>query len=236
MKKKINRVSLIIGLLVFIVVSVVIISNIFARKELNTKKIKNEDVYIYFGKEKFDYSGNIVLEKDNSITSIKLNNKKISLYSEPIYYKSKKSIILPVAYSVCFPKSSGRQYKVQYYTEIQNVGEDYYLVNRNLNSMVTNNFLFDGKDYYIFLSNVFIHFDNQEIPISSMSYVNYQYDTKDLYIYNFSEDKVYYYENVSTDVLATTDNYTINLSSDSILINNKNKLLMKNFDYLKKLK
>ena len=68
-----------------------------------------------------------------------------------------------------------------------------------------------------------------------MSYVNYQYDTKDLYIYNFSEDKVYY-ENVSTDVLATTDNYTINLSSDSILINNKNKLLMKNFDYLKKLK
>ena len=236
MKKKINRVSLIIGLLVFIVVSVVIISNIFARKELNTKKIKNEDVYIYFGKEKFDYSGNIVLEKDNSITSIKLNNKKISLYSEPIYYKSKKSIILPVAYSVCFPKSSGRQYKVQYYTEIQNVGEDYYLVNRNLNSMVTNNFLFDGKDYYIFLSDVLIRFDNQEIPISSMSYVNYQYDTKDLYIYNFSEDKVYYYENVSTDVLATTDNYTINLSSDSILINNKNKLLMKNFDYLKKLK
>ena len=136
---------------------------------------------------------------------------------------------------MCFPKSSGRQYKVQYYTEIQNVGEDYYLVNGNLNSMVTNNFLFDGKDYYIFLSDVLIRFDNQEIPISSMSYVNYQYDTKDLYIYNFSEDKVYY-ENVSTDVLATTDNYTINLSSDSILINNKNKLLMKNFDYLKKLK
>ena len=81
-----------------------------------------------------------------------------------------------------------------------------------------------------------IHFDNQEIPISSMSYVNYQYDTKDLYIYNFSEDKVYYYSDVSTDVLAKSNNFTIDLSSDSIILNNKNKLLMKNFDYLKKLK
>lgn len=236
MKKKIKIVSLIIGLLLFIVVSVVIISNIIARKELNTKKIKNEDVYIYFGKEKFDFSGNIVLEKDDSITSIKLNNKKTALYSEPIYYKKEKSIILPVTYSVCFPKSSGRQYKVQYYTELQNIGDEFFLVNRNLKFNVTNNFLFDGKDYYIFLNDVSIHFDNQEIPISSMSYVNYQYDTKDLYIYNFSEDKVYYYEDVLSDVLAKSDDFTINLSSDSIILNNKNKLLMKNFDYLKKLK
>lgn len=236
MKKKIKKVSLIIGLLIFIVVSVVIISNMIARKELNTKKVKNEDVYIYFGKEKFDFSGNIILEKDDSITSIKLNNRKITLYSEPVYYKNKNSIILPVAYSVCFPKSSGKQYKVQYYTELQNIGEDYFLVNKNLKYKVTNIFLFDGKDYYIFLSDVSIHFDNQEIPISSMSYVNYQYDTKDLYIYNFSEDKVYYYEDVRSDIFAKSDNFTINLSSDSIILNNKNKLLMKNFDYLKKLK
>ena len=62
------------------------------------------------------------------------------------------------------------------------------------------------------------------------------YDTKDLFIYNYKTGKMSSYQNVNGDVLVNNNEFKVNLSSDIIIINNKEKLLMKNFDYLKKLK
>ena len=69
-----------------------------------------------------------------------------------------------------------------------------------------------------------------------MSFVNYVYDSRELYIYNYDEKKIYYFDNISGNVFVSNDLYKVNLRADSLEINGKNKLLMKNFDYLKKLK
>ena len=47
---------------------------------------------------------------------------------------------------------------------------------------------------------------------------------------------MYYFANVTNDVLAEAKGYTINLSIDSLEINGKSKLLLKNFSYLSNLK
>ena len=227
--------SIILGAIIILLVAVVVVNLFFINKDLNSKKIKNEDVYVYFGDEKFNYKGNITLDHEGKITNIKFNNKKVTLYSEPIYYAKKKRVILPVPYSVV-NTSIGLQNKVVFYTEIVNIDDDYYLVNDELNYKLNNHFLFDGADMYIFIQTSTVTFGDKEVEISPLSYVNYVFDTKDLYIYNYEKQKIEYYENVDQDVFVSNKNYKVNLSSDNLIYNDKQKLLMKNFDYLKKLK
>lgn len=228
-------VAIIISTLILLLLIMIILFLFAAKKDLNSKNIKDKDIYIYFGKEKFDFKGNITLDHDNKITNIKLNNKKVELYSEPIYYTKEKSVILPVDYSVV-NTSLGIQNKISYYTEIVNRGDDFYLVNNELDYKLNNNFLFDGCDLYIFIKPSKVTFNNEKIDISPLSFVNYVFDTRELYIYDYENDKIKYYDNVSTDVFVSNENYKINLSSDNMIYKSKEKLLMKNFNYLKKLK
>ena len=221
------------GLTVIIIGLIVIINLFFVTKELKTKKI-DEDVYIYFLEDKFEFKGNITLN-DGNISDLKLDKEKVSLNSEPIYYKNKEKILLPVNYNLA-SLASGVQNKVNYYTELVKDDDDFYLVGKNLNYKINNHILFDGSDFYIFVKNTNITFGDQNIEISPLSYANYIYDDKELYVYNYAEDKVYHYENVEGDVFAVSDKFKVNLTADALVINDKDKLLMKNFDYLKKLK
>lgn len=240
MKKKIKKknvlVSIGIVIILFITAIIVIINVFFAKKDLNTKKLVDESVYIYYSDEKFDYTGNLTLNREGNITSLLLDKQQTKLYNEPIYYAKKEGLILPVHYSVCFPQSSGRQNKVSYYTELIKTHDDYFLVHDGLNYKLNHDFLFDGKDYYIFVDDADVQFSNQHVSITPFSFVNYVYDSHELYIYNYQDDKLSHYDNVTDDVIVTNDYYKVNLSADSIIINGKDKLLMKNFDYLKKLK
>ena len=236
--KNLNKKTLMsigIALLIIILGIIVTINILMAKKELDTFKIKDEDIYIYFSEEKFEFNGNVYLDHDNNITNIKVNNKKTKLYSEPIYYKNEKKIIIPVNYSIV-STLDGVQKKVSYYTVLKNIDDDYYLTGRKLDYKISNNFLYDGSDFYIFINNANVKFDNQSIEISPLSYVNYIYDSKELYIYNYELDEVYHYENVNGEVFVINEDFKVNLSADTIVINGKDKLLMKNFNYLKKLK
>ena len=230
-----KAVSIVTGLLVLLIAVVVIANLFFVNKDLNTKKLKNENVYIYFGKEKFDYKGNITLDHENNITNIKLDNKKVKLFFEPVYSAKDSKLILPCVYSVV-NTSVGTQNKVNYYTEMVKIDDDIYLKNKDLNYKLNNHFLFDGSDFYIFIQESVVSFGGKKINISPLSYVNYVFDTNELYIYDYENDKVYHYDNIKGDVVVTNDNYSVNVSSDIMNINKKEKLLMKNFDYLKKLK
>lgn len=229
-------VSLIFIGIIFIITMVSFVLLYIANKELNTYDFKEAKMYIYFSEEKFDFLGNLKINHDNKVTSIKMDGEKVDLYSEPIYYADKKRLFFPVNYSIVTPLDMGKQYKVSYFSELLTEDEDYYLKQGEENIKVNNSFFFDGEDYYIFINEGDVFFNDQAIHITPYSYVNYIYSKKKLYIYNYEEDKVYYYENVLDDVRFVAKEFEVNLSSDSLLLNGKNKLLMKNFSYLKKMK
>lgn len=239
MKIKENKKTLGLALMltILIMLILVVISLFLAKKDLNEYKIRNEDIYMYFGEKKFEFNSDVILDKDNNITSLKTDNKKLNLYSEPVYIKNKKKVIFPKSMNVVFPKSSFKQYKINYYTVLTKDNEDYKLTNKNLNYRISNSFLYDGNDLYFFITQGTVTFSNQSIDISPMSYVSYSYGNGELYIYNYTEDKVYYYPAmIDGDVIFKNEDFELNISLDSVKSSTKNKLLRKNVDDLNRLK
>ena len=232
-KKKIIT-SIIIGVVFLLIIGIVIFNVFLARKDLNSLVVK-EKLYMYFGTEKFKVNGKVTFNYDGNVSDLLINNKKTELYSEPIYYSDKMKLILPVNYNFV-SYMTGVQNKVNYFTILEQKYDDYYLTNNNLKYKANNGFLYDGSDYYLFLHDAKVEFNGVSADITPFSYVNYIYDSKELYIYNYKEDKVYYYDNVLGNVYVTNDKFKVDVSSDIIVINNKEKLLMKNFEYLKNLK
>ena len=51
-----------VAILVIIIAIIVIINVFFAKKELESKELKNQDIYINFSEEKFDFKGDIILD------------------------------------------------------------------------------------------------------------------------------------------------------------------------------
>ena len=236
-KENKKTLGLALMLTILIMLLLVVISLLLAQKNLNEYKIRNENIYIYFGEEKFEFNSDVILDKDNNISSLKTDNKKLNLYSEPVYIKDKKKVIFPKSMNVVFPKSSFKQYKINYYTVLTKDNEDYKLTNKNLDYRISNSFLYDGNDLYFFITKGTVTFSNQSIDISPMSYVNYSYGNGELYIYNYDEDKVYYYPAmIDGDVIFKNDDFELNISSDSVKSGTKNKLLRKNIDDLGRLK
>ncbi len=236
-KENKKTLGLALMLTILIMLLLVVISLLLAKKNLNEYKIRNENIYMYFGEKKFEFNSDVILDKDNNITSLKTNNKKLNLYSEPVYIKNKKKVIFPKSMNVVFPKSSFKQYKINYYTVLTKDNEDYKLTNKNLDYRISNSFLYDGNDLYFFITKGTVTFSNQSIDISPMSYVNYSYGNGELYIYNYDEDKVYYYPAmIDGDVIFKNDDFELNISSDSVKSGTKNKLLRKNIDDLGRLK
>ncbi len=236
-KENKKTLGLALMLTVLIMLLLVVISLFLAKKNLNEYKIKNENIYMYFGEKKFEFNSDVILDKNNNITSLKTDDKKLNLYSEPVYIKNKKKIIFPKSMNVVFPKSSFKQYKINYYTVLTKDDEDYKLTNKNLDYRISNSFLYDGNDLYFFITKGTVTFSNQSIDISPMSYVNYSYGNGELYIYNYDEDKVYYYPAmIDGDVIFKNDDFELNISSDSVKSGTKNKLLRKNIDDLGRLK
>ena len=190
--------------IVFVAISVIAVISL-TKKDLEELIIENDEVYIYFGEEKFEFKSKATLDHDKGITSLLLDEKKVELQSEPIYYKKRVEALFPQKMSVVFPITNGMQKKVNYYTSIEKNGEDFYLKNKDLDYKISSSFLYDGNDLYF-------------------------------YIYDYSQDNMMFFEQVNEDVYAISNNYKINISIDSLILNNKTKLLMKNLDYLKNLK
>lgn len=209
----------------------------FIRRNLYTLTIQKERLYTYLGEEKFEFNGKIILDKDKNYTTINYKNKEINFFSEPLYYKNKKKVLFPNNMNIVFPKSQFRQYRLNYYTILEKQNDIYNLSNNNLNYNITDAFLYDGNDLYFFITDGKVEFMDQSISISPMSYISYTYGNGELYIYNYDEDKIYYFpQMVNGDVIFKSDDYVLDVSSDSIKNGKHNKLLRKNISDLDMLK
>lgn len=236
MKKVINfikkHIKLFIPILLILISLIVIIILTFMKENMNEYKIEKAKTYIYFGETRFDYNTELTLNAESGVTKIELNGQQVDLDSQPIYYTGLDKVIFPQEMSVIYP-STGQSYKIPRFTniEMQN-GVNYTDATK---TPLDNVFIYDGNDLYFFLDDATLNLGETQIDLSPFSYVIYNYNGE-LYVYNHRDDHMYYLPNVSEDVLVQTDKYKINLSIDSITTKNKEKLLIKNFTYLDKLK
>lgn len=226
---------IIISTVIFIVLAIMVLISILMREKITTITI-NQDVYQIINEEKIEYNTDVVIDsKTNTITQIKKDKKKMNLDSNPIYYKNDDKVIFPQNMSIVFPKSNVEQLKVNYFTTVNKEGKTIYIDRTIKKSPLYNCFLYDGDNTYFFIEETDIEFNDKTYKLSPLSYVILNYDNN-IQIYDYKEDKIYYEEIGDKEVFAKTESYTINLSIDAVELGDKQRLLMKQLDYLKNLK
>jgi hypothetical protein len=228
---------LIISLLVIIVICIATFVTYKQYQELNEFDIKNYELYQYFGGQKFEYTGELTLKRNGDITELKYRDIKIEVDSTPIYFsKIENDMLLPTNMALLIPRMMTKNYKLPYFSRITmeetETDSNAFLVNENDKTYLEKSFLYDGADLYVFLYETTIKIDNKTIKLSPLSYISVIYEGEINY-YDKKNDKFVTIDTSKDDVIATLDSYKINLSTDMIMYETSNKLLIKNVDNLK---
>ncbi len=205
------------------------------KKEIETYTIQDAKLYQYFKEQKREYNSTLTISNEKEITELKIEGKSVELDSTPFYYQEEKKVIFPHQMSVVFPNSNSLQRKVSYFTILDGTDITTYLKNANLNYMLQNAFLYDGNDLYFFPEGVTITVMGTPYSLTPFSYVIVNYNGECIF-YDYEMNQAQVIENVTEDVIATGDNYQLNLSIDATIYGEKSRLLLKKLEYLDNLK
>jgi hypothetical protein len=151
--------------------------------------------------------------------------------TEPLYYENKEEVIFPNTMSVILPVEGKMQRKLNRYTTINGEGIQAIISNQNLKYALTNGFVYDGSNLYFFVEKGTLSWGTNKIELSPMSMVSCYYQG-DLSIYDYEKNEAVLYENVTDDVIMTFEDYSVNLSYDSVAVDNSSFLLHKNIEKL----
>ena len=218
-----------ISLVAFIVLVGVLVITFQAKEELQQFTIKQEELYTFAADHRTEFVGDITLNHENEITKMTYNGSEVVFLSEPIYYKGKKKFVLPNKMSVVFPISNRNQYKINRFTVIDNEGAQPYAQNVDLNYGLTNAFIYDGYDLFVFVEEGTLTYGEKTIQLSPLSFVRCEYKGS-ISIYNFEKDEMIYEELITDNVVASFENYSINLSNDLLIVSDKSTLLTRGID------
>ena len=236
MNTKFNKLYIMIGSTILLFIAMILLFVLFynANKTMNEFHVDDSELYTYFGRQKITYNSHITLTRNNYATEVKIDGDNSTLGTEPLYFKDNKKILIPNDMSIVSPLENMKQRKLNHYSIIESKERGSYLIKDGSNKEVSDLFLYDGNDLYVFLKETNITFGDKNITISPMSFCLCVYNDE-LYIYNYVEDKLYYYdlkEESDVNVFASNDSYTLNINFDYIKFNNKSILLNKKINSL----
>lgn len=228
MEKKDRLVKMI--MLISIIV-LIIIAAIFYYK-INSEIYEQYNFYQYIGGRKVEYGGTLHLTRKKDVTELKLDNITIDLDSTPMYYQDEEArILLPQNMAIVYPNSGSKMYKINHFSNIYKEGYSIYLQSGELEKRLQEAFLYDGTDLYIFLEETAVSVQGIEYVLSPLSYVRVNY-RQEVEVYNKQADEYIWFEDVDEDVIARTEDYSINMSLDKLEKNGEEQLLIKNINNL----
>lgn len=213
------------------VLGVVLILNMRVAKKINELVIE-EEIFLFFENEKFEFNSELVLNRNKDITSIKVDGQEVNLDSEPIYIKNKDEVIFPSTMSLILPLEGVVQKKVNYFSKVKIIDDEVLLDTNGLkNYPLSKAFLYDGQDLYFFTEDVVLIVDDKKISVPAFSYVVCRLDGN-LYVFNYKTGEMVTYENNKKNVKVTDGEYVVNLSYDLVEFNDNSILLVKNVKQL----
>lgn len=221
---------------VIAIISVIVVVYIFINKLSSLSSVKEHEFYQYVMGNKVEYKGIVKMATKNDITELTTNEGTISLDSIPIYYNDERNkVILPSDMAIAFPMENGALYKVNSLSIIYIDHGEVFVQKGNLNKQLEDAFLYDGNDLYFFIENTKVTINGTEYSLPPLSYVNATYKGY-VEIYNYDTDEYTYIEEVTSDIIAKTSKYSINLSIDSMQYEENDQLLLKRIKNLQNLR
>ena len=235
------------GIIVIAVIFIFVAYRIFRSISGSNQRIdlSGKAFYQYFSGIKKEYSGKleIINKKDskndkNEKVLILEDNSTVYLDATPMYYRDELGkLLLPEKVEVIFPKLK-TNYKFEdfsvLYKENGKIKVKRYRDNESKAKEIEDAFIFDGQDMYLFLKETKIKVDDQEyvVPPLSYAYVSYR-DYVEIYDYDKDEVVVLQGKEYEQDIKAYTDDYTIDMSIDSLEYEETQQLLIKKLDYVR---
>lgn len=221
---------------VIAIISVIVVVYIFINKLSSLSSVKEHEFYQYVMGNKIEYKGIVKMATKNDITELTTNEGTISLDSIPIYYNDERNkVILPSDMAIAFPMENGALYKVNSLSIVYIDHGEVFVQKGNLNKQLEDAFLYDGNDLYFFIENTKVTINGTEYRLPPLSYVNATYKGY-VEIYNYDTDEYTYIEKVTSDIIAKTSKYSINLSIDSMQYEENDQLLLKRIKNLQNLR
>ncbi|MGN1379857.1 MAG: hypothetical protein ACI4XR_05680 [Bacilli bacterium] len=227
-KKNYIIISIILGLIIIIIASIIIVKKLNEKNKINIITT-NEKLYQYVINDKI-YHDAIVSYQDNKIIDIKSDFDEDNL----LYYDAFTKIVIPDNMIVIFYNKNNISYKLPKYSTISK-NNDVFIINSNGKDYIKNNFfLYDNLDLYFIPNSSILKYNDNTINLSEFSYV--KVNNNFIMIYNYEEDKFYYYDDNIYSATLSINNFVIDLLNDASVLNGNIGLLNRNIDSLSVLK
>ena len=230
-----------LGIIVIAIVFIVIAYKIFNVVSGKNQRIdlSGNEFYQYFSGIKGEYSGKMeILHKENGQKTLILEDGgTVDLDATPMYYRNLLGrVLLPSEIEIVYPIQR-RNYKLESYTilykENKEIKARKFKDNDSKSKKISDAFIFDGQDMYMFLENTTIKVGEEEYLVSPFSYVYVSYrDYIEIYDYEKDEDIIIQNAEIDQDVIAYTGLYKINMSIDYVEFEGVQQLLIKKLDYI----
>lgn len=237
--KKSNKLDFLIKFIAIIFLIIVVFWISRFTKTMDTKTTENEDFFQFIGERVIEYSGELTLSRKEGITELNVQDIELELNSSPIYYAKEPKLLLPEDMAIISPYDNGKMQKVKHFSNIKD--EEYavflniYNENKEKVIDITNSFLYDGDNIYIFPNGATIMCGTDTYVITPLSYVNAIY--KDyIEIFDYQTQQYNIIQTQDTEVFAIIDEYKINLNTDVLYRPDQEQLLIKNINYLEDIK
>lgn len=238
-KKREKNIKLYIALFSIIgIIGVLIALFIVFRHFFSLKQVTYDETYSlyqYFSGVKVSYPGKATLTNEGNITTIESGDVVENIHDAPIFFEDKGGeILIPKSMQLLIPRYFNKNYKLNYFTNIvyDETTDIIYYKKGKKNIYLEDSFLYDGDNLYLFLMDVELAVGEKEYKLNPLSYVIVNYGGQ-VEIYDKKNDKYEVIDECLTDVIATSDQYKINLSKDAFSYGETSRLLFKSVDSLK---
>jgi len=230
-KKEIIKETAIRLILILILINIVVAGITYVR-QLNVKTIVNAEFYQYVGERRQEYVGEIELNKEGEITTLKTRGINLELDSTPMYYQKESKALFPEGMEIVYTIENAIPYRMPRFSSILKESNTVYAEVGTKQIPLENCFLYDGTDLYFFIEPTTIEVGDEKYSISELSYVNVEYNGE-MEIYNYAKDEDKIIDIKEKTVLIENGKYTIDLNVDSLKFGEKEQLILKRFDNIR---
>lgn len=139
--------------------------------------------------------------------------KMYGLGSSPLYYVNENRMLLPTVTSIVQPKLSLSNRIANMSLLYENSGQ-YYVENEKSTIKVSDFFLYDGKDTYLFFEPITVTWNKNSVDISPLSYVIVKYN-QTINVYDRKKDVYSSIDTGQCNAMVTMKcGATVNMSTD----------------------
>lgn len=220
--------------LTWIMLVILCVVCVFLTKWLNnnTKEYMPKNNFVRYSMgSKITYDKELILNREDDVTYIDYEGK-IESDGSPLVYEGQYKYLLPVNMAYVDPNSEDGAKRVNYFsTSLWDKDKNIVTLTYNEKDKdIDSGFLYDGNGTFIFIEEVELNIGNLKYNLSPMSYVRV-FHKDSIEVVDIIKDEYQYIELAENEVIVTTKtDYSIDLITNVMTVNDAPRILFSNID------